>query len=175
MTPPGTRTQGRSCIDSQCDHHRGQAFVACCDAERAAPGGQRTDQTAEYGRRVVAIRQAVEHRVGALRTAIAGIGAIARERNRARLFEFVRRGFHQQADFPVAGVIAQCDGGAVGGADSAVRRENQELFAAERRGIPAHAGVLAQAEEIAGGRSRSISAVSGREPVGPGARDRYIE
>ena len=65
--------------------------------------------------------------------------------------ELLGGGVHQQADFPVAGVIAERDRGAIGGADAAVGAEDEELLAAERGGIPAHAGVLGPAEEVAGG------------------------
>jgi hypothetical protein len=53
----------------------------------------------------------------------------------------------------VTGVIAEGDGRAVGRADAAVGAEDEKLLgvAAERGGVLAHAGILGQAEEIAGG------------------------
>ena len=66
-------------------------------------------------------------------------------------FKFLGRRVHEQADFPVAGVIAQRDGRAVGRADAAVGAEDQELLAAERGRVPAHAGILGPAEQVAGG------------------------
>jgi hypothetical protein len=56
-------------------HHRRQTLVAGGDPEHAAAGGQRANQPAKYRRRVVAIRQAVEHRRRPLRAPIARIGA----------------------------------------------------------------------------------------------------
>ena len=48
----------------------------------------------------------------------------------------------------MAGVITQRNGFAVGCAQSALRAENEKLFAEHRGGRPAHAGVLRPAEEI---------------------------
>ena len=87
-------------------------------------------------------------------------------------FSCFGRRVHQQADFPVAGVIPQRDGRAVGRADAAVRAENQEFLAAEFVGRPAHAGILRPAEDIAGrprdqhlGRNRQGSRGSGNLAV----------
>jgi hypothetical protein len=51
----------------------------------------------------------------------------------------------------VAGVKAEGDGGAVFSAEAAVGAENEHLGAEDAGGIPAHADVLAEPEEIAGG------------------------
>ena len=56
---------------------------------------------------------------------------------------------HEQADFPVAGVIPERDGPAVGGADAALGAEHQELRPAQLARVPAHAGVLGQPEDVA--------------------------
>ena len=146
-------------------HHRRQAFVAGGDAEHAAAGRQRSDQPAEHRRRVVAIGQAVEHRRRALRAPVARIGAGAGERDRAGCLELTRRRFHQQPDFPVSGVIAEGDRRAVWRANPAVRRENQELAAGHGRRFPAHARVLAPAEQIAG---RTLAQHLGGERQGAG-------
>src|ERR1017187_10182947 len=58
---------------------------------------------------------------------------------------------HEQADFPVAGVITERDRGAIGRADAAVGAEDEELGSAERGGVPAHSSILAPAEQVAGG------------------------
>ena len=79
VTPPGTSTHGRSWLRGQRHHHRRQPLVAGRDAEHAAPRRQRSDQPAEDRRRVVAVRQAVEHRRRALRPAVARIGARRRQ------------------------------------------------------------------------------------------------
>ena len=63
--------------------HRGQALVAGGDAQHAAPRGQRTDQSPQHDRGVVAVRQAIEHAGGAVGAAVAWIAAVRRERNRA--------------------------------------------------------------------------------------------
>ena len=132
-------------------HHGRQPFVAGCHTEDAAPRGERSNQPAEDGRRVVPVGEAVEHRRRALRTAIAGVRAGGGEWNRASPFEFVRRGLHEEADFPVPGVVAERDRRAVGRANAAVRRQDEELIAADGGRLPAHAGVLRPPEDIAGG------------------------
>src|SRR5205085_2281319 len=53
---------------------------------------------------------------------------------------------------PVAGVVAQGNGPAVVGAEAALGGEEEELLAAEFGGVPAHAGVLRPAEQVATGR-----------------------
>ena len=84
--------------------------------------------------------------------------------------QFLGGGLHQQADFPVAGVIAERDRRAVGGADAAVRAQDQEFLAAERARDPSpcrRSGV--QPNRSPEGRCSSISGVIGSEPCGPGA------
>ena len=151
VTPPGTSTHGRSWLAGERHHHGGQPLVARGDAEDAATRRERSNQAAEDRGGVVAIGEAVEHRRRALRTAIAGIGARGREGDGARALELVRRGLHEQADFPVPGVIAESDRRSVRRADAAVRREDEELFAADGGRLPAHPGVLRPAEDVARG------------------------
>ena len=146
-------------------HHRRQAFIAGRDAEHTASGRQRSDQPAEHRRRIIAIGQAVEHRRRALRPSVARIGAGAGERDRASCLELTRRCFHQKADFPVPGVITEGNRRAVWRANPAVRRENQELAAGHGRRFPAHARVLAPAEQIAG---RTLAQHLGSERQGAG-------
>ena len=71
--------------------------------------------------RVVAKRQAVEHRRGALRSAIARIRARRRKRNRAGTFEHTSRGFQQQPHLPVTRVIPERDWRSIRRADAAMR------------------------------------------------------
>ena len=130
-------------------HHRRQPLVARGNPEHPATRGERPDQPTEDRRRVVAIRQAVEHRRRALRAPIARVGTRGCERNRPGAREFSGRRFHQQPDFPVTGVISKGDRRSIRCADSTVGREHQELAPSECRGVPAHAGVLRPAEEIA--------------------------
>ena len=131
-------------------HHRRQSLVARRDAQHAAPRRQRSDETPENRRRVVAEGETVEHRGRSLRAPVARVGARRRERDRPRLLERLRGRLHQQADLPMAGVIAEGDGRAVRRANAAVRREDQELLARQRRRVPSHPGVLAPPEQIAG-------------------------
>ena len=90
----------------------------------------------ENGGGVVAVGQGVEHARSALRAAVAGVGAIGGERHGAEGFQFLGRRLHQQPDFPVSGVIAERDRRAVRRADAAVRAEDQEFLAAQRRRVP---------------------------------------
>ena len=94
----------------------------------------------------------------------------AGEGDGAERFEFLGRGVHEQADFPVAGVIAQRDGRAVGGANAAVGAEDQELLArrapAGSQPMPASCDQPKRSPE---GRWISISGVTGSAPTGPGA------
>ena len=148
----GNQHAGQIARAGQRHHHGGQALVAGGDADDAAARGQRADQAAEDARR---------RRCGRAgnRTSrwCPGCGRRRGRCNRPAkgtapsALQFLGGGVHQQADFPVAGVVAERDGRAVGGANAAVGAEDEELLAAERGGVPAHAGVLAPAEEIAGG------------------------
>jgi hypothetical protein len=100
---------------------------------------------------VAAERQTVEHRRRALRSPIAWIGTGRCKRNRPGAFENRRSGLEQQAHFPMSSVIPERDGRSIGGTDATMGREHQELVAAERGGIPTHAGVLRPPEQIARG------------------------
>ena len=91
----------------------------------------------------------------------------AGERNALSTAKFLRRRLHEQADFPMASMIAERDGLAVGRAKSALRAENQKLFAPDFCRVPTHAGILRQPEKIAAGTLQSMSSVSGRLPAGP--------
>ena len=147
----GNQHAGQVARGGEGHHHGGEALVAGGDAEDAAARGQRADEAAEDGGGVVAVGQGIEHAGGALGAAVAGVGAVGGEGDGAERLQFFGGGVHEQADFPVAGVVAEGDGRAVGGADAAVGAEDEEFLAAERGRVPAHAGVLAPAEEVAGG------------------------
>jgi hypothetical protein len=112
-------------------HHRRETFVAGGHADHAAARGQRTDEAAEDAGGIVAVGQRVEHAGGALRAAVAGVGAVGGEGDGAERFELLGGGVHEQADFPMAGVVSERDGSAVGRADAAVRAEDEEFLAAE--------------------------------------------
>ena len=79
------------------------------------------------------------------------------------------RGFgDQQADFPVAGVKTERDGLPIFSAHAAVRAENEELGIEQPRGLPAHAGVLGEAEEISRWRvEQHLRASEAAQPAGP--------
>ena len=68
----------------------------------------------------------------------------------------------------MAGVEAERDGGAVGGAQAAVGAEDEDFGAEECVRFPAHAGVLGQAEEIAGGRGEEHLGGDGESAGGAG-------
>ena len=136
----------------ECDHHRRQALIASCDAHYTLSCRQRTDQAAQDDGGVVSVGQRVHHPSRALRTSITGVGDETGEGHHAELFEPCGRRFHQQADLPVAGMVAESDGRAVRGADAALRAEDEELGIAQAAGAPAHAGVLREAENVATGR-----------------------
>src|SRR5262249_47748403 len=77
-------------------------------------------------------------------------------------------GVHQEADLPVTRVIAERDGRAIGGADAAVRAEDEDLGAGHGGRGPAHAGILRQAEEIAGRPREQHLRGDGKRAAGPG-------
>ncbi len=64
----------------------------------------------------------------------------------AERFQLARSLSHQQADFPVAGVEAERDGLAIFRAQAAVGAQDQKFGVEESTRLPAHSGVLRQAE-----------------------------
>ena len=130
-------------------HRGGQALVAGGDPEDAGPPRQRADLAAHHDRGVVAIGQAVHHSRRALGAAVARVGARGRERQARRLADRLGGRAHQQADLPVAGVVAERDRLAVVAAQAALRAEDQVGRARGLARVPAHAGVLGEAEEVA--------------------------
>ena len=147
----GHEDRGQIAQSGEGHHHRGKSLVAGGDAEHAAAGGQRPGEPAKEGGGVVAVGQGIEHSGGALRTAVAGVGAIGGERNGAAGADFLCGGADQFADFPVSRVIAEGDRGAIRRTETTLGGEYEELLAPEFLRLPAHAGVLRQAEEIAAG------------------------
>ena len=113
-------------------HHRGMALVARghADARRGASAASGSAAAARSPRRcdrpgcrTCPPCPACGRRTGRSRTPANGTPP--------RALHFAGRRFDQQADFPVAGVIAQRDRRAVGGADAAQRAEDEELLAAQ--------------------------------------------
>ena len=144
----GNKNGGLLSRRGQRHHHGRQPLVAGGNAHHALAGGQRAHQAAQHNGRIVAKRQRVQHARCALGAAIAGIGACSRKRNRAQCLQFARGFSHQQAHFPVSGMEAKGNGLAVFGAQAAMRAQNQEFGIEQAIRLPAHAGILAQAEEI---------------------------
>ena len=141
---------GKIARAGQRHHHGRQTLVARRDSKHALARGQRTNEAAENGRRVVAVRQAVEHPRGALRAAIARVGAIGGERHRIARFQLFRCCLNEQVHFPMAGVIPERDRRTIASAQTAVRAEDQKFLAVELGRVPAHARILAPSEEVAG-------------------------
>ncbi len=150
--------------------HRGQALVARRDADHRAARRQRSHQPPEHDRGVVAIGQAVHHAVRALRAAVARIGDEAGKRDHVRRAQRLGRGAHEQPDFPVAGVIAEGEGSAVGLANAALRAEDEDFGLLERGGLPAHADVLRPAEDVAARPRQQIRRFERQRARGAGLR-----
>ena len=109
VTPPGTRTHGRSCMPARAIIIAGSPLSQVATPMTPRARRQRTNQPAQHHGRIVAIRQAIHHADGALRAAVARIGAEAGERHAAEPSNLLGRRLHEQPDFPMAGVIAQSD------------------------------------------------------------------
>ena len=118
--------------------------------------------------------QGVEHAGGALGASVAGIGAGSGEGDGVEGFQGDGGFGYQCADFPVAGVEAEGDGGSIGGAQAAVGAEDEDFRAEQFLRFPAHAGVLAQAEEIAGGRGEQHFRGDGQQAVRTGRVGGYV-
>ena len=150
------------------EEHRREALVAGGDAEHAAARGERAYQATKYDGGVVAVGEGVEHAGGAVGAAVAGIAHVTGERNRAVGGEGARGLLHEQTHFPVAGVVAERNGRAVGRADAALGAKNEELFPEHGGRRPAHAGVLRHAEKIAAGHAGERRGVEGERARGAG-------
>ena len=149
---PARHQNGRQMVHgSQRNHGGGQPFIAGRHADHRPPRRERADQTAKHDRRVVAVRQGVEHTVRALRATVARIADEGGERDPAVAGDLLRRRLHLHADLPVSGVVAQRNRTPVSGADAALGADDQHLFAGELVGVPAHSGVLRHAEQVAAG------------------------
>ena len=151
--------------------HRRQALVAGADGDHAASGRQAPNKAAEHERGVVAVGERVEHPGRPLGAPVARVGDVRRERERAEPVELQRRFPDEQAYFPVAGVVAERDRGAVVGTEPSLGREDQERLARGLRRVPAHTGVLRQPEDVA---RRPLAEQLGRQreharrPIGGG-------
>ncbi|MDB5348630.1 MAG: YjhG yagF: putative dehydratase, YjhG/YagF [Schlesneria sp.] len=142
----GDDDAGEIVLRGEGHHHGGEAFVAGGDADDPFASWQRSDQTFQHDGGVVAIGEAIHHADGPLRAAIAGIANVRCERQGFESIEFFGGGSHEQADFVVAGVIAQGNRLAVFAANPALGAEDQVLVSQQLPGVPAHAGVLGEPE-----------------------------
>ena len=149
---PARHQNGRQVVHrGQGNHGGGQPFIAGRDADHRPARREGTDQAAKHDRRVVTVRQGVEHAVRALRAPVARIADEGRKRDPAVAGDLFRRRLHLHADLPVAGVVAQRNRASVPGADAALGADDQHLFAGQLVGVPAHPGVLRHAEQVAAG------------------------
>ena len=166
MTPPGTSTPGQVFRAREGHHHGGQPLVAGGDAEHSLAARQRSNQAAEDDGGIVAIREAVHHAGRPLGPAVARVGDHAGKRDDIEPSQLLGRFLDEQADLPVARVIAQRDRLAVRPAQAALRAQNQIRIACDLGGRPAHAGVLSQAEKVARGPVREHLVGQGKRARG---------
>ncbi len=146
---PGHQHAGQRQCSGERHHHGRQSLVARRDAHHARARRKRPDQASEDNRRVIAVRQRVEHARRPLRPPVAWIGASTRERDSAPPLHFPCSLRHQQSHFPVSGVISQRDRGSVLRPHPAVRAQDQDLFPAHPFGRPPHSRILGPAKQIA--------------------------
>jgi len=83
----GNKNGRRGSRRCQRHHHGGQPLVAGGDADYAFLSGQRAHETAENNRCIISKGERIQHACGALRTAVAGVGASSGERHRAKSFQ----------------------------------------------------------------------------------------
>ena len=175
VTPPGTTMPGRW------PHPASASIVAGSPLSQVAmpitprPTRQRADQAPHDDRRVVAIRQAVEHAGRALGAAVARIAAVGGKRHDARLAQRLGGGFDQQADLPVA----RCDSRARSECRRASRRppcvlriRTCALFTSA--GFHPMPASWVMPNRLPLGSASSISGVIGRRPSGPWALVRVV-
>ena len=136
-------------LRGQGDQHGRQPLVTSGNPHDPLTRRQGAHQAAQDQGGVIAIGQAVKHAGCPLAAAIAGVGDKAGKGDGAFGGKLFGGGLHEQAHFPVAGVVAQRNRCAIGGADAALGAEDEKLLAAEHIGIPAHAHILAHGKEIA--------------------------
>ena len=129
--------------------HRGQSLVAGADPITPRRQRQAADESSQHDRRIVAVRQGVEHPCRPLAAAVARIRHRRREGQPAQPVELERCLAHEQADLPVPRVVPERDGRAVVVPETALGGEDEELVAPDLRRLPTHAGVLREAEHVA--------------------------
>ena len=147
------RDQDRGLVlrSRQGEHHGWKALVASGHPQNSGARGQRSDQSSKDDGRVISVGKAVHHACRPLRSPVTRIGDEGSEREAAQLVELSRRGIHEQPHFPMARVVAQRHGPAIGLTQAALRAQDQELFSVQACRIPPHAHVLAKAKDISAG------------------------
>ena len=173
MTPPGITAPASSPNDASGHRHRRQALVARADRDDAAPRRQAADEPAEDERGVVAVRERVEHPGRSLRSPVARVGDVRRERQGAEPVELLRRLPHEQADLPVAGVVAERHRRPVVRAQAPLRGEDQERVARRLRRAPSPCRRSATARRRRRRAGRAAARASAAAvPAGPRPRSR---
>jgi hypothetical protein len=109
----GDEDAGGAARGGERHHHGGKDFVAGGDTEDAFARGERAHEAAEDNCGVVAVGERGEHADGALGAAVPGGGAGAGEGDGVAITQFARGFGDEETDFPVTGVEAAGDGGAV--------------------------------------------------------------
>ena len=115
---------------------------------RATASRQRTDQTPHDDRRIVAIRQTVEHARRALGTTITRIGTIGGIWDPTEAGHLSCRRFHEQTHFPMPCVITQRDGRTIGGTNATQGADQEKFGSPQMCRIPAHTRILAEGEDV---------------------------
>src|SRR6202012_110971 len=92
-----------------------------------------------------------EHSSGALRAPVAWVRTVCGERYGAFRLQGSRRRVNQQPDLPMARMKTNGDRSAVFGANASVCAQQQDLRPLQCTGIPPHAHILTETEEVTGG------------------------
>jgi hypothetical protein len=155
-TAPASSASSEGSVTPPDDHARQVGAAGERDIVAGRPLSQVAIRAPQAPRRAARITiaasfhtAAVHHARRALRAPVAGIRAGGGKGKALRLANGFGRGAHQQADFPMAGVVAERDRPAVLAAQASLRAEDQERGARCLARVPAHAGVLREAEEVA--------------------------
>src|SRR5262249_47410542 len=130
-------------------HHGRQSLVARRHTHHSVAGGQRANLAAKHLGCVVSVRQTVHHASRSLGTPVARVSTKRSERQAILNFEFFRGRLHQQSNFPVSRMVAECHRSSIGVSNPALSTQDQELLSSQLIWAPSHAGVLAVGKEIA--------------------------
>src|SRR6185437_1012203 len=123
------------------------------------------DQTPIDLRGIVSEWKTVHHPGRSLGPSITRIGHESGERYRTMGAESFGRGLHEQSNFPMPSVKAECHGPPIGSADPPLCAENQEFLAAQLLRLPTHPRVLAEPKYIAAGSLQEHLSGKGQTPL----------